>query len=187
MSAPDAVSVGFETLHLLRVRSLVPATDLGNVDELQAGSLILITPHGAMLTADGLARHEQLLTSWRSTVDLEALAASYTRFLAVNQAVKDICARWQTQGQDDEAIFIATEELSELVDRATPALRRAGRVVPRFDTYVPRLLSALNATREGDSRFITDPRVDSVHNIWFECHEDYLVTLDRDREHEGSY
>ena len=39
----------------------------------------------------------------------------------------------------------------------------------------------------GDGRFITDPEVDSIHSIWFECHEDYLTTLGRDRESEGSY
>ena len=61
-----------------------------------------------------------------------------------------------------------------------------GAFLPGLETY-DRIDAALGAAREGDSRFITDPRVDSVHNIWFECHEDYLLTLGRDREEEGSF
>jgi hypothetical protein len=59
--------------------------------------------------------------------------------------------------------------------------------VPRFATYTPRLEAALDAAGSGDSRFITDPRVDSMHSVWFECHEDFLVTLGREREDEGSF
>ena len=177
----------FETLHLLRIRSLVPRDGLREVDRLLDASLILETPRGCMLTPAGLARHEELLVGWRATVDLQLVATSYDRFLAVNQPVKDLCSRWQVEGKGDEALFMTVEDLAEIVDRVSSALRRAGQAVPRFETYVPRLHSALGAAREGDGRFVTDPRVDSVHNIWFECHEDYLLTLGRDREEEGSF
>jgi hypothetical protein len=180
-------SAEFETLHLLRIRSLAPAEVLGDVQELVDASLMLVTPRGCMLTPAGLARHEELLVQWRGTIDVGTVAKSYDRFLVVNQPVKDLCSRWQVEGQDAEALFMAVEELSEIVDRVGSALRRAGQVVPRFGTYVPRIDAALGAAREGDGRFITDPRVDSVHNIWFECHEDYLLTLGRDREQEGSF
>jgi hypothetical protein len=181
------VTSEFETLHLLRIRSLAPVAVLGEVDALVEGSLILVTARGCMLTPDGLARHEELLLQWRGTVDLTVIAKSYDRFLAVNQPVKDLCSRWQVEGKDGEALFMAVEDLSEIVDRVSSALRRAGQAVPRFGSYVPRIHAALGAAREGDGRFITDPRVDSVHNIWFECHEDYLLTLGRDREQEGSF
>jgi hypothetical protein len=181
------VSPAFETLHLLRIRSLVPRERLADADALVAEGLIVVTPRGCLLTPAGLNRHDELLAPWRDTVDLAAIAKSYNRFLAVNQPVKDLCARWQSASTEEVALFAATEGLAEIVDRVTPALRRAGEAVVRFGTYAPRLRAALEAARQGDSRFVTDPRVDSVHNIWFECHEDYLVTLGRSREQEGSY
>jgi hypothetical protein len=82
---------------------------------------------------------------------------------------------------------MTVDSLSGILERVKPALHRAGQAVPRFSTYVPRLEAALEAAASGDGRFITDPRVDSVHNIWFECHEDFLTVLGRDREEEGSY
>jgi hypothetical protein len=181
------VTSEFETLHRLRIRSLAPVEALGDVQGLVEASLMLVTPRGCMLTPAGLVRHDELLVQWRGTIDLDPIAKSYDRFLAVNQPVKDLCSRWQVEDQDAEALFMAIEELSEIVDRVGSALRRAGQVVPRFGTYVPRIDAALGAARGGDARFITDPRVDSVHSIWFECHEDYLLILGRDREQEGSF
>jgi hypothetical protein len=177
----------FETLHLARIRSLVPAEALGDISDLLENGLLTVTPRGCMLTPAGFERHEELLARWRNMIDGARLATTYERFLAVNQPVKDLCSRWQVEGKDDEALFMTVEDLSEILDRAGSALRRAAGVVPRFGTYPPRLQAALDAAREGDGRFITDPRVDSIHNVWFECHEDYLLSLGRSREEEGSF
>jgi hypothetical protein len=181
------VSSAFDTLHVLRIRGHAPADGLSELDPLVAEELIIVTERGCVLTADGLARHAELLEQWRIGADLKLLAKSYDRFMAVNKPVKDLCARWQTQAGDQEARFMTAEELAEIVERVRPALRRAGQVAPRFEAYIPRLDAAIDAARAGDDRFVTDPRVDSVHSIWFECHEDYLTSLGRDREEEGSY
>lgn len=183
----SAVASEFETLHRLRIRSLVPLDELGEGDALVEEALVVVTKRGAMLTPTGLARHGELLSQWRDTIDVDVVAKTYERFLAVNQRVKDLCSRWQVESQDEEALFMVTEGLSQIVDRVRSALGRAGQAVPRFASYVPRLETALAMARDGDGRFITDPRVDSIHNIWFECHEDYLLTLGRDREQERSF
>lgn len=177
----------FDALHLARVRGLAPRESLGDVDALVDAGLLTLTNSGGILTPAGLARHDELLAQWRETIDLEGLAAAYERFLTVNQPVKDACSRWQGQEDDPEALFLVADELSGLLERVQPALRRAGEAAARFATYPPRLQAALDAAGGGDARFITDPRVDSVHTIWFECHEDFLTTLGRDREEEGSY
>jgi hypothetical protein len=177
----------FETLHLVRIRSLAPVETLGDVSGLVESGLITVTPRGCLLTPAGFERHEELLVQWRETIDGTVLATTYERFLVVNQPVKDLCSRWQVEGKEEEALFMMVEDLAEILDRAGSGLRRAAEVVPRFGTYPPRLREALEAAREGDSRFITDPRVDSIHNVWFECHEDYLLSLGRDREAEGSF
>lgn len=177
----------FEALHLARTRGLVPADALGDVDQLVADSLMLVSEHGCMLSPQGLERHEQLLNEWRESVDLEPLAKAYERFLAVNVPIKEACSAWQTTDGDAEALFLAVDSLAELLDRAKPALRRAAEAVPRFGGYGPRLEAAIAAAGEGDGRFLTDPTVDSFHGVWFECHEDFLTTLGRSREEEGSY
>jgi hypothetical protein len=177
----------FESLHRARIRGLARVEDMTDVDDLVAASLLLVTERGCMLTPAGLERHEQLLAAWRDAVDLDVVVTAYERFLAVNQPMKDTCAGWQNGNADAEALFVTVDSLSGIVQRVKPALRRAAQAVPRFDTYTPRLQTALDAAAAGDGRFITDPRVDSLHSIWFECHEDFLVTLGRDREEEGSF
>jgi hypothetical protein len=174
-------------LHVARVRGLVPPGMLGDVATLVRESLLVMTARGAMLTAEGRARHDQLLAAWRETVDLTGLRAAYERFLAVNQPLKLTCSRWQLQRGSPEALFTAVDALTGIVGRARPVLIRASETVPRFGDYIVRLESALDAAAAGDGRFLTDPRVDCVHGIWFECHEDFLTTLGRTREEEGSY
>jgi hypothetical protein len=177
----------FEVLHQARIRGLAPLEELGDVGELVDASLLLVTERGAMLTPAGLARHEELLAAWREAADIDELASAYERFLAVNRPVKEACSRWQTQGDEEDALFVTVDALAGIVQRVKPALRRAGNAIPRFTTYAARLEAAVEAAGAGDGRFITDPRVDSVHSIWFECHEDFLVVLGRSREEEGSY
>jgi hypothetical protein len=39
----------------------------------------------------------------------------------------------------------------------------------------------------GESEYLASPTVDSVHTIWLQLHEDYLLTQGITREQEGSY
>ena len=55
------------------------------------------------------------------------------------------------------------------------------RVGPRFAPYPLRIADAAAAIATGDVRFVASPRVDSLHQVWFELHEDLLVTLGRTR------
>jgi hypothetical protein len=174
-------------LHQARVRGLVPVSALGDVTALVREALLVVTPHGAMLTAEGLARHDQLLAAWRETADLAGFTAAYERFLAVNEPVKVACSRWQAQRSDPDALATAVDTLRRIVDRVGPVLMQAGETAPRFAGYASRMENALGAGAAGDGRFLTDPRVDCVHGIWFECHEDFLTTLGRTREEEGSF
>jgi hypothetical protein len=193
MTHPDGVKTAepnteFEALHLARVRGMVAAEAFGfDLEYLVTRSLLVSTKHGYLLSPKGLEHHELLLTGWRTTIDLELFAKAYERFLAVNAAAKDACATWQRMSGDDESRYVAVDTLTELMQRAAPSLRRAARLVPRFTSYETRLNRALGRAGAGDARFITDPGVDSFHSVWFECHEDFLVTLGRSREDEGSH
>src|SRR5690606_16804013 len=110
----------------------------------------------------------------------------YERFLQVNQPVKDACALWQArnaQAGEDDAIS-TLDTLEGLLERVQPSLERVAAVLPRFAGYPRRLEAALDQAAEGDHRFLVEPRIDSFHTVWFECHEDYLLTLGREREDE---
>lgn len=179
----------FSLLHRLRIAGRVAA------DQLPAGTLgaalidsgsIRRTDRGCTLTAAGLRRHGELLEYCGQTIDVATLADCYDRFLRVNQPVKDACALWQiraAQAGADEAIRVL-DRLEELMERVRPSLRRAAGAASHFATYGSRLDTALDRAAEGDHRFLVDPRLDSFHTVWFECHEDYLLTLGRERSDE---
>lgn len=178
----------FDALHEVRVRGIVPLGSLtGNVDTLIERGLLVATKRGYLLSPAGLELHSELADAWRVSVDLGLLGRAYERFLAVNVAVKESCVAWQVSPRDDDARFVAVDTLGSLLDRATPGLRRAGAVVPRFHAYADRLQAAIDKAGTGEIVFLTDPHHDSVHTIWFECHEDFLVCLGISREEEGSH
>ena len=177
----------FEVLHLVRIRGMARLESLDDTHRLISESLLISTKHGYLLSPQGLEHHDFLVSRWRKTVDLGMLAKAYERFLAVNTLAKQACASWQQTSRDDLARLVAVDTLTEVTGRAGPGLRRAGNAVPRFNTYIDRLGAALEFAGMGDGRFLTDPGVDSFHNVWFECHEDFLVTLGRSREDEGSH
>jgi hypothetical protein len=189
MAATDLDQGIWEVLHASRIRgrlqasSDVPATVLAALD---AGTL-KTSRIGYVLTPAGLVAHRDGLQRWRSTADLPLLEKTYTRFLSANVGMKTSCFAWQSSDRGDQAGVTIAEALAESLARVTPALNRAEAVAPRFGDYAHRLEAAHATAVGGDSRFFTDPTVDSFHNVWFECHEDYLVSLDRSREEEGSH
>ncbi|MGH2725823.1 MAG: transcriptional regulator, partial [Actinomycetota bacterium] len=81
----------------------------------------------------------------------------------------------------------AIEELGEINTEAVDIVGAAAGVEPRFESYRARLTAALSRLREGDERFFTGVTVDSFHTVWFECHEDLIQTLGRERIAEGSF
>jgi len=60
-------------------------------------------------------------------------------------------------------------------------------VVERIAWHSRRLAAAMERLREGDERYFTGVTVDSFHTVWFECHEDLIQTLGRERIAEGSF
>lgn len=177
----------FETLHSLRVGGL-NAEKPTNADELATRGLIFMTPVGCMLTEEGTQLHSVLLEEHRATVNMDAVRVLYDRFLAVNQPTKSKCAEWQRLGDDDEeARFVIASDLQDILERVSTTIVRTSALLPRFGAYPPRLRIALDKVFEGQNEFLTGPRVASFHNVWMECHEDYLLTLGISREEEGSY
>jgi hypothetical protein len=180
-SAPEVGPEALPALHEIAIKGCCP----GDAAELEDAGLVASTPAGLMLTEDGHRRHDELLDAERESIDLDRLAAAYERFLAVNGPMKALSSRFGVAGEDER--FELLGEAAELVERVEPALRRTAELVPRFASYLPRLQAAIARVEEGDWSHLTSPTVDSVHTVWMECHEDYLQTLGRSRELEGSF
>jgi hypothetical protein len=73
------------------------------------------------------------------------------------------------------------EDLGELRSGAEEGAEMASKVAPWFASYPIRLTRALELTAAGDERYLVSPRVASFHTVWSELHEDFLVSLSRER------
>ncbi len=178
------VDVALADLHPLALRGSL-AEVAADTEALEKAGLITSTQAGWMLTEAGTARHAALLKAERAALDDEAVSGAYERFLAANAPFKALNARWQSA--DEDARWALLGELADLVGRVEPALARTSTALPRFAGYAPRLKAALEKAEAGEFDHVTSPRIDSLHTVWMEVHEDYLQTLGRSREEEGSY
>jgi hypothetical protein len=71
--------------------------------------------------------------------------------------------------------------LEKLTRRLHPLLDALAVHDPRFGVYPRRFDAAMGAVDAGRHELVSSPTEDSVHNIWFEFHEDLLRTLGRER------
>ena len=177
----------FETLHSLRVGGLT-RREADQCRRTRDARPDLYDPSWMHAHRGGHAAALVLLEEHRATVNIDAVRVLYDRFLAVNQPTKSKCAEWQRLGDDDEeARFVIASDLQDILERVSTTIVRTSALLPRFGAYPPRLRIALDKVFEGQNEFLTGPRVASFHNVWMECHEDYLLTLGISREEEGSY
>jgi predicted transcriptional regulator len=194
----------FDVLHTLRLKGMVSVESLAalversvadvqaELDGLAADGLVRLreTPRltGWSLTPEGHARHAEEIAALRTPEIVSGLTPLYEDFLRLNDRVKGLSTSWQQLAADDRAgRWEAIEKLDEVLGEAAAILIAAAGVVPRFRSYERRLASALEQLRTGDERFFTGVTVDSCHTVWFECHEDLIQTLGRDRVQEGSF
>jgi hypothetical protein len=181
----------FVALNALYLRKMASAGDLAEIsglpaDEVRAmlsgfgergwvldmGGDLLIQPEGM----------EQVQAYYRETYsDLsrrEEMPRWYSRFEAVNgQFIKQV-TDWQESGGDprvQERVIATVERLVRLIGEMTP-------LVPRWSGYIRRFERSVTIVDEGNVDYVCTPTVDSLHNIWFEFHEDLLAVLGRPRD-----
>jgi hypothetical protein len=141
------------------------------------------TPPGAWaLTREGIGAHADQAERRRASATTD-VRVGYEVFLNLNQDVKQLTSDWQEAGAGQPDLLV---ELEEVHDQVAEGFEIAARDVPRFSVYAQRLGAALDRARSGDGRFVADPLLPSFHTVWFECHEDFLLTLGRNRAAEGS-
>lgn len=115
-----------------------------------------------------------------------AVQDAYQRFLVLNPELLDLCTAWQTRtlagamvANDHSDAGYDTRVLGLFGDfhrRAEPVCAELTTALPRFGRYRDRLAGALGRARAGERDYLAD-NLDSYHAVWFQLHEDLLVTL----------
>ncbi|WP_250006655.1 transcriptional regulator [Actinoplanes sp. M2I2] len=188
------------TLRCLGFAELARVADAAGLDEADTESELID------LAVDGLVRRE--LGAWGPTeagrardarqaaAELETagagpeVGAAYEQFLVLNPELLDLCSAWQLRPVDgvpvandhrDPAYDARVLELfGDLDQRAQVVCGRLAAALPRFGRYRRRLGAALDRARGGALEELADS-LTSYHVVWFQLHEDLLVTLGRTR------
>ena len=151
---------------------------------------------GWRLTERGLITAQELVRDELEQVDArDHVRNGYESFLGLNPKLLQTCGDWQARRLGSTPILndhtdpdYDAQLLSRLlrIDHAAQRICSdlASRLM-RFGVYGDRLTTALEKALAGNTEYVTD-RLDSYHTVWFQLHEDLLVTLGISREEEGS-
>ncbi|MGH9183533.1 MAG: transcriptional regulator [Acidimicrobiales bacterium] len=198
-------------LHVLRLRGtadagsvasaagMAPADAGTGLDDLHTAGLVQRRAGSQSewsLTALGRKHHAALVAEELDACRCRpALEAVYRRFRQINPELLGACTAWQLRDVDGaqvvndhaDAAHDATvvARLRSVHERVRPLAGELGQRLDRFRPYLPRLQAALDRVVAGDGEWFTRPTLDSYHTVWFELHEDLLVTLGLDRAAEG--
>lgn len=196
----DAELVVLHTLRCCGVSSLQRVADVVawllpiDVEEvlLDLAAQGLVGHGGGTFGGWGLTDAGRTADADRITVELDVAGAraqvrsAYDEFLPLNQRTLDICGAWQVRSMGPPLVLNDHSEAAydEGVLRQLAAVDRAAQPVcalvaerlHRFSHYGPRLASALERARNGEPDLVTDS-LDSYHSVWFQLHEDLMVSL----------
>ncbi|MDQ7991764.1 MAG: transcriptional regulator [Propionicimonas sp.] len=114
-----------------------------------------------------------------------AVERAHEDFGELNPKVLEACTDWQLRSRLPSELNDHTDpgydaqvlrRLAALDDLAQRLCADLSGALTRFHPYGARLASALDRARAGDTAAVTD-RTDSYHSVWFQLHEDLLVSL----------
>jgi hypothetical protein len=147
-------------------------------DCLQRGLLLDL---GGQLMLQGAGTGEVLEYYGRTYAELreqDEMIRWYERFETINTQFIKLVTEWQQTDGDPRA----QERMIRVVERLSKALAELTPSVPRYGGYVRRFERSMALVDQGQRDFVCSPKVDSLHNIWFEFHEDILAVLGRPRD-----
>lgn len=139
---------------------------------LDLGGQFLLEPPGTALVLDYYAR------TYAPARGDPSVVAWYEAFETVNTNFIKAVSDWQAVEGDERA----RSRMTRIVERMIRSLGDIAAIVPRYRRYADRFRRAMTLADQGTQAFICNPTVDSMHNIWFEFHEDILAVLGRPRD-----
>lgn len=146
---------------------------------------------GFTLTPEGTKTLDEALAD-EGMRHASELHDAYERFLQLNRRLLAIASDWQVRRHgrveeiNDHSDFAYDAKvigrLVDLHDRARVILHRMATVCERFGAYLDRLDACVVRLEDGDRDAFTAPMAESYHTVWFELHQDLLLTLGLERE-----
>ena len=202
----DDAACEFVVLHSLRIKGFAGAEVIAEIAGIPREQVERMLPNAVeaglcrhiaardlwQLTPAGRDRHAELMLGI-SGDEVDGLREHYETFLGLNDAFKDLCARWQTKdGEPNDHTDAAYDgeritDLRQMRDQSVNVLQGFATAVGRFESYERRLTVALNRLEDGETRMFTGVMCNSFHDVWMELHEDLVQLLGIDRHAEGSY
>ena len=199
----------FDVMHALRIKGFATldvlgemcSADSGSVEDilgrLQAGELTRFHPARGFwqLTPAGRQHHaDQLAGPHKPDEETVArLRESYSKFLELNVAFKELCVAWQVRDDTANDHSDPTYDAARVHDlrthhgHACDVVGEMAVAQTRIGTYRPRLDDAIARVEGGERDAFTGVMKRSYHDVWMELHEDLLLTLGIDRAAEGSF
>jgi hypothetical protein len=171
----------------------MPVAEVNQVLAQLAGRNLVLVAEGSAFPADGTDAALQASAAEQYAPvrrDDEVLGLT-ERFEETNRQFLSAMSAWQqvdlggrkvtNDHQDPEYDEKIITRIDRLIERLVPLIDALAGHAPRFASYRSRLERAMDGIAAGQHDLVSSPQQDSVHNIWFEFHEDLLRTLGRER------
>jgi hypothetical protein len=171
----------------------LPEADVeARLEKLSGTGLVVVAGGAALPTDDAVPALDATAAQIYAPVRADdGVLGLVERFETTNTQFLTTMSSWQqvdvggrkvtndhSDAEYDEKVI---SRLEKLVGRLEPLIEALAKHDARFSTYSTRFATALTAIDTGDHDLVSSPTRDSVHNIWFEFHEDLLRTLGRER------
>ena len=146
------------------------------------------------LTDDGRTAQQALVRLELDLTDArDQVHNCYQSFKKLNPDLLQVCSDWQMRrvGQypilndhiDSDYDANVLSRLMRVDDAAQPVCDELANRLSRFGVYGARLSGALERALTGQTDYVADS-LESYHAVWFQLHEDLLVTLGISRDDE---
>jgi hypothetical protein len=204
MTVTTLAKPDYDVLNVLALKKMADATAIAAVTGMPAGDVegrleslsgagLAVVAGGAALPTDEAepalaATAAEVYAPVRADNDVLALVE---KFETTNAQFLTAMSSWQqvevggrkvTNDHSDAAYDEKViTKIERLVGRLEPLIGALAGHDSRFSIYSTRFAAARGAIDTGDHDLVSSPTRDSVHNIWFEFHEDLLRTLGRER------
>jgi len=209
VNQPHRSDPDFVVLHVLRCIGAAGEERVADASGLDIGDSVVrlrdLSDHGLVrldpgpfggwgLTESGRITDQELVREELDIVDgRDHVRSCYEAFLGLNPTLLQICSAWQMRRvgnmptlNDHSVPDYDAKVLSRLIRIDVSAQRLCSDlaiVLMRFALYGTRLTTALDRVLGGNPAYVADT-LDSYHTVWFQLHEDLLVTLGISREEE---
>jgi pyruvate,orthophosphate dikinase len=199
VSADDVLAIlrvkGYASSEAIALALLAaPEAAAAVLDRLAAEGLVEVAGGPLRLTGAGKAAAHDAIARSAEAWERPAAEAALDAFVDLDRRMKVTVTNWQMRDVDGEQVLNdhadpeydarVLADLEALHVDASAWLAPLVPGLPRLAAYAVRLERAIVAARAGDGRYVSSPRVDSYHSVWFELHEDLILLAGRTRQDE---